>query len=58
MPTASLFAVIEMFGINPFVRVSAARARALKPSWRRSLPVLVRINGQPRAQPWRMARSW
>jgi hypothetical protein len=46
-------AVIEIRGINPFVRVDSTKAEALKPGWRRPLPVLVRINGKP-AVPWRV----
>lgn len=45
---------IEIIGINPYVRVSAARARALKPDWKRPLPVLVRVNGEPSKKPWRI----
>lgn len=52
--TASSFAaVIKIRGINPFVLVSASRANAIKPGWRKPLPVLVRINGKP-ADPWRI----
>ncbi len=43
---------IEINGINPYVRVSAARARKIKADWRRPLPVLVRVNGQPEKSPW------
>jgi len=39
---------------NPYVDISRSRARALKPDWRRPLPVLVRVNGQPARQPWRI----
>ena len=39
---------------NPYVGVSAARAQTLKPNWRRPLPVLVRVNGQPEKQAWRI----
>jgi len=39
--------IIKIRGINPYVAVSAARASVLKPGWRRPLPVLLRINGQP-----------
>lgn len=39
---------------NPYVDISRARARALKPGWRRPLPVLVRVNGQPVRKPWRI----
>jgi hypothetical protein len=45
---------MEIIGVNPYVRVSSAHARALKPDWRRPLPVLVRINGHPKAKPWRI----
>jgi hypothetical protein len=40
-------AIIQVRGINPFVLVSARRAQALKPGWRKPLPVRVRLNGQP-----------
>jgi len=53
MATLTFDARIRITGVNPYVHVSAARARALKPGWRRPLPVLVRINGQPRT-PWRI----
>ncbi len=39
---------------NPYVDVGAARARRLKPDWRRPLPVLVRVNGEPKKKPWRI----
>ena len=39
---------------NPYVDISPSRARALKPGWRRPLPVLVRVNGQPARKPWRI----
>ena len=38
---------------NPYILVSLNRAKAIKPGWRKPLPVLVRINGKP-AQPWRI----
>ena len=44
---------IQITGVNPYLHVSAAQARALRPDWRRAMPVLVRINGAPRSQPWR-----
>jgi hypothetical protein len=46
-------ALIQRRGINPFVAVSSARAKALTPGWRKPLPVLVRINDKPRV-PWRI----
>jgi hypothetical protein len=44
--------VIEIRGVNPFVGVSSSQANALKPGWRKPLPVLVRINGDS-AIAWR-----
>jgi hypothetical protein len=46
-------AIIEIRGVNPYVRVSSARAKKIKPDWRRPLPVLVRVNGEPEAW-WRI----
>jgi hypothetical protein len=40
--------IMKIRGANPYVLVSAARARIIKPDWRKPLPVLVRINGQPK----------
>ncbi|MGA9719230.1 MAG: YdeI/OmpD-associated family protein [Acidobacteriaceae bacterium] len=51
--SSSVFkAVVEIRGINPFVSVSASRLERLKPGWRKPLPVLVRINDQPK-NAWR-----
>jgi Bacteriocin-protection, YdeI or OmpD-Associated/Domain of unknown function (DUF1905) len=51
--TLGFTAIIRIRGINPFILVSAARANAVKPGWRRPLPVLVRINGKPE-KAWRI----
>ena len=40
-----LTALIELVGVNPYVRVVAEQAKLLKPDWRRPMPVVVRING-------------
>ncbi|WP_194953463.1 YdeI/OmpD-associated family protein [Sphingopyxis solisilvae] len=40
-------AKIELRGINPYVWVTRARAGRIKAGWRRPMPVLVQINGQP-----------
>jgi hypothetical protein len=40
-------------GVNPYVHVSRDRATALKPAWRKPMPVLVQINRQPKP-PWRI----
>jgi hypothetical protein len=52
MTTSTFTAVIKIRGINPYILVSASRANALKPDWRKPLPVLLRINGEP-PKPWR-----
>jgi hypothetical protein len=52
-PKSTFTAFIEIVGVNPFVHVTGARARRIKPHWRRPLPVLVRINGEPK-EPWRI----
>jgi Bacteriocin-protection, YdeI or OmpD-Associated/Domain of unknown function (DUF1905) len=53
MTTSSFTAVIKIRGVNPFILVSASRADAIKPGWRKALPVLVRLNGKP-AKAWRI----
>jgi hypothetical protein len=53
MTISSFTAVIKIRGVNPFILVSASRANAIKPGWRKPLPVLVRINGKP-AEAWRI----
>lgn len=40
-------AKIELRGINPYVLVSPARAARIKPGWKKPMPVLVQVNGQP-----------
>jgi len=46
-------AEIERKGINPFVLVSAERAQAIMPGWKKPMPVLVRVNGKPE-RAWRV----
>jgi hypothetical protein len=45
--------VIKIRDGNPYLHVSKLRAARLKPGWRKPLPVLVRINGKPKAA-WRI----
>ena len=45
---ATFKATIKIRGINPFIEVSAAHAAAIKPNWRKPLPVLIRINRVPK----------
>ena len=51
MASLKFTAAIEIVGINPYVLVNARRAAKLKPCWRKPMPVLVRVNGQPE-EPW------
>jgi hypothetical protein len=51
--TTSFSAVIKIRGVNPFILVSASRANAIKPGWRKPLPILLRINGKP-GNAWRI----
>lgn len=44
---SSFTATIKIRGVNPFILVSASRINRIKPGWRKPLPVLLRINGQP-----------
>jgi hypothetical protein len=46
-------ATIEIIDINPYVLVNKTRATTLQPGWRKPMPVLVQINGQP-VPPWRI----
>ncbi len=41
-------AVIKIRGVNPYVLLSANRAAKLKRGWRKPMPVLVRVNGEPK----------
>ena len=54
MPIHRFRGRMKIFNGNPYVYVSAARARLIKPDWRKALPVLVRINGHPKTKPWRI----
>ena len=51
--TTGFNAVIKIRDANPFILVSASRANAIKPGWRKPLPVLVRVNGKP-SHAWRI----
>jgi hypothetical protein len=42
---------IEIYGINPYVFVSAKQANVLKSNWQKPMPVCVQINGMP-DDPW------
>ncbi len=51
--TTSFTAVIKIRGVNPYILVSASRAKAIQPGWRKPLPSLVRVNDKP-ANAWRI----
>ncbi|HYV39282.1 MAG TPA: YdeI/OmpD-associated family protein [Gemmataceae bacterium] len=53
MTTSAFIAVIKIRDANPYIFVSAVRANAIKPGWRKPLPVLVRINRKP-ANAWQI----
>jgi hypothetical protein len=53
-PLVRFRATIRIRGVNPYVHVSAARAKSIRAAWRKPLPVLVRVNGEPRRAPWRI----
>lgn len=46
-------ATIRINGINPYVWVSASRAQQLQRGWKKPMPVLVQVNGEPEV-PWRI----
>jgi hypothetical protein len=52
-PILRFRAPIGIAGINPFVRVSAARAARLRRDWRKPMPVCVQVNGKPEPA-WRI----
>ncbi len=47
VPEMKFTGKIQLRGINPYILVSAARASRIKADWKRAMPVLIRINGQP-----------
>jgi hypothetical protein len=46
-------ATVQIKGINPFVLVNASRANRLMADWKKPMPVLVQVNGEP-DPPWRV----
>ena len=41
------YAVMKIRGINPYVLVSKSQASRIQRDWKKPMPVLVRVNGQP-----------
>lgn len=50
----SFRALVKIRGINPYVGVGAQSAARVRSNWRKPMPVLVRINGEPARKPWRI----
>lgn len=44
-------ATIEIRDGNPYVFVTKEQAQTLKPEWRKAMPVIIQVNGEPK-QPW------
>ncbi len=53
MTTLTFQSIIQIYNGNPYVLISAERAKKLKESWKKPMPVLVQINAQPKT-PWRI----
>ncbi|MEP6827604.1 MAG: YdeI/OmpD-associated family protein [Aestuariivirga sp.] len=53
MPALHFQTKIEIYNANPYVLVSAARAKSLQAQWNKPMPVLVQINGEPKP-PWQV----
>ena len=51
MTTLNFSAEILIRGVNPYILVDKAQSEELKESWRKPMPVIVRVNGQP-TKPW------
>lgn len=49
----SFTAIMKIRDGNPYVLVSASRARQLKAAWRKPMPVLVQIDDKP-TKPWKI----
>lgn len=45
--------IVKIISVNPYVLVSAPRAKKIKANWKKPIPVLVRINGMPK-KAWRI----
>lgn len=53
MSSLSFPSTIQIRDGNPYVLVNAKRVQTLKKHWRKPMPVLIQINGQP-TKPWRI----
>lgn len=46
-------AKIEIYNGNPYILMSEKRASAMQKNWKKPMPVLVQINGEPK-KPWKI----
>lgn len=53
MNTLRFSSKIQIRGVNPYIHVSHEQANKIKLNWKKSMPVLVQINGKPE-KPWRI----
>lgn len=53
MAAIAFMAIINIRGVNPYVDVDKDQAARIMPGWRKPMPVLVKVNGQP-SEPWRI----
>jgi hypothetical protein len=53
MASLTFTAPIKIYNGNPYVLINERQAQALKKGWKRPMPVLVQIDGQPKS-PWRI----
>jgi hypothetical protein len=53
MASIHFTSTIEIYNGNPYVLISKSQAQVLKKDWKRPMPVLVQINGQPKPA-WRI----
>lgn len=53
MTTLRFKSVMKIYMANPYILVSSAQARKIKPDWHKPMPVLIRINNQPK-KAWRI----
>jgi len=53
MPALGFKSKIKIRGVNPYILVSSVQAKKIKPSWKKPMPVLIRINGLPEYR-WRI----
>jgi hypothetical protein len=51
--TLHFSATIDIYDGNPYVLVTSDQAEQLQPGWRKPMPVIIQVNGQPNP-PWKI----